>query len=129
MLYLDLRKAFDSVPHNELLFRLGLTGNLWSWFKAYLSKRQYCVRYKNSTSTTLKILSGVPQGSILGPYIDIPTSINHSRIYSFADDTKILKSIKCDTDGIFFLEILFLTGVQTGRLIRTILKRYICVSP
>lgn len=38
-LYLDLRKAFDSVPHNELLFklwRLGLTGPLWYWFKAYL---------------------------------------------------------------------------------------------
>ena len=49
VLYLDIRKAFDSVPHQELLFklwRIGITGKLWFWFKAYLSNRLHFVHYK-----------------------------------------------------------------------------------
>ena len=44
MVYLDFRKAFDSVSHNELLYKLwkiGITGHLWSWFKTYLQNRTH----------------------------------------------------------------------------------------
>ena len=44
IIYLDLKKAFDSVPHEELLFKLrhlGITGLLWCWFRAYLQNRRY----------------------------------------------------------------------------------------
>ena len=47
VIYLDFRKAFDSVPHNELLlvklWKLGITGQLWSWFQAYLNGRYHYV--------------------------------------------------------------------------------------
>ena len=68
-IYLDLRKAFDSVPHNKLLVKLyliGITGELWEWFKNYLSSRTQCVSISGTLSNTL---SGVPQGSILGPLL------------------------------------------------------------
>ncbi len=83
MVYLDFKKAFDSVPHNELLYKLwrvGVTGNLWCWFQSYLNDRSHYVMFDNAMS----VLSGVPQGSILGPLLfilyvnDIPDTVNHS---------------------------------------------------
>ena len=47
VLYLDYSKTFDSVPHKELLYKLwkyGVTRDLWSWFKSYLSPRMQCVK-------------------------------------------------------------------------------------
>ena len=64
-IYLDLRKAFDSVPHNELLVKLwsyGITGHLWEWFKFYLSNRSQIVRINHQYFNALPVLSGVPQG-------------------------------------------------------------------
>ena len=59
------RKAFDSVAHNELLCKLwkfGITGDLWLWVRAYLSNRVQYVSIGQSTSSTLPVISGVPQG-------------------------------------------------------------------
>ena len=107
VVYLDLRKAFDSVPHDELLlklWRLGITGDLWKWFKAYLAHRQHFVSLLNESSPMLPVLSGVPQGSVLGPLLfliyinDIPDSIEFASIYLFADDAKLLKAIASSMD-------------------------------
>ena len=68
VIYMDFRKAFDSVPHNELLVKLlnmAITGTLWKWFESYLSNRSQCVSINNTLSNCLPVLSGVPQGSIL----------------------------------------------------------------
>ena len=65
--YLDLKKAFDIVPHNELLLKLwsyGITGHLWEWFKCYLSNHSQIVCINHQYSNILPVLSGVPQGSI-----------------------------------------------------------------
>ena len=73
-IYLDIQKAFDTVPHCELLFKLwkiGIFGKLWNWFRCYLSNRLQCVTISNSHSDLLPVLSGVPQGSILGPMLFI----------------------------------------------------------
>ena len=69
VIYFDFKKAFDSVPHNELLFKLkcmGISGNLWLWFESYLSNCQQCVKVNNKYSHLLPVLSGIPQVSILG---------------------------------------------------------------
>jgi hypothetical protein len=96
---IDFKKAFDSVAHNELLVKLwefGITGNLWKWFRAYLGHRRQYVSLNGCTSNTLPVISGVPQGSILGPILflvfvnDLPSSVFSSTLYLFADDTKCL---------------------------------------
>ena len=65
--FLDFRKAFDTVDHNILLNKLyaaGIRGTTNSWFQSYLSERKQFVQLGNETSTNLPVTRGVPQGSI-----------------------------------------------------------------
>ena len=58
VIYLDFAKEFDRVPHNKLLLKLwkiGVTGNLWWWFRSYLNNRQQCVRFNGSYFTFLPV--------------------------------------------------------------------------
>ena len=102
VIYLDFKKAFDSVPHNELLlklWKLGITGSLWRWFQANLTERYHYVTIDGASSPRLPVISGVSQGSILGPllfliYINrLPEQVDYKSCYLFADDTKLLKAI------------------------------------
>ena len=71
-IYLDFKKAFDSVPHQELLFKLrsiGIAGSLWKWLENYLTSRHQYVAVNEKRCKLLPVLSGVPQGSILGPLL------------------------------------------------------------
>ena len=95
VIYLDYRKAFDSVVHNKLLYKLwayGIDGDL----RAYLTNRIQCVSICGQSSTFLPVVSGVPQGSLLGPlfyiiYInDMFDTIKVARPFTYADDTKLL---------------------------------------
>ena len=83
--------------HNELLYKLwqyGISGDLWNWIRAYLTNRMQCLRVDGQVSSLLPVVSGVPQGSLLGPlfYIifinDMFDSITVARPFTYADDTK-----------------------------------------
>ena len=107
VIYLDFKKAFDSIVHNILLHKLwnfGITDNLWKWLHAYLSNRVQCVSVNGTVSDFLPVVSGVPQGSILGPLLflifinDIPTFPKFSTLFLFADDVKCSKDISSMED-------------------------------
>jgi len=98
VLYLDFCKAFDTVPHNEMLQKLKTVGI--SGYSSFLSiNRQQCVKINNHFSDLLPVLSGIPQGSILGRILflinisDLPEQVQHSILLLFADDIKCFKSI------------------------------------
>ena len=77
---------------------------MWKWFQAYLSCHSQHVRLNQCISDPLPVISGVPQGSILGPLLflifvnDIPSSIKHSHVFLFADDAKCLKKMSSSSD-------------------------------
>ena len=107
VIYLDISKAFDSVSHSILLIKLwsmGITGTLWCWFKNYLTNRYQRVSINNCYSDLLPVVSGVPQGSILGPllflvYINNMSSyIHESRLLKFADDAKCFIHVRTLSD-------------------------------
>ena len=98
VVYIDFCKAFDTVSHQKLIMKLskyGIHGNLLLWIKDFLSERTQNVKIGNSLSSTMKVTSGVPQGSVLGPtlflvYINDLLDINiHSSVCLFADDFKV----------------------------------------
>ena len=94
--FIDLRKAFDTVDHAVLLDKLSNLGILdkeHGWFTDYLSNRTQVVEFQGVTSASEDVSTGVPQGSILGPLLfilhinDLPEVVSDCNILMYADDT------------------------------------------
>ena len=70
-IFIDLRKAFDTVNHDILLLKLehyGIRDNMLNWFKSYLSNRKQYVFLNGESLEVKDITCGVPQGSVLWPF-------------------------------------------------------------
>lgn len=113
VLYTDFSKAFDKILHSRLLGKIakfGFDEPLIQWFKSYLTDRSQFVVIGSGRSRKVTPTSGVPQGSILGPFLfilyvnDLLSHLHNS--FAFADDLKLLKKIvSIDDSEVFQLEI------------------------
>jgi ribonucleases P/MRP protein subunit RPP40 len=101
VIHLDFQKAFDKVPHKRLMMKiksLGIAENVYNWIEDWLRDRKQRVVFLGGDSEWIRVTSGVPQGSVLGPLLfliyinDIDDSVS-SKLFKFADDTKVFRVV------------------------------------
>ena len=115
MIFIDLRKAFDTINHDILSNKLSIIGfsdHIVKQFQSYLSNRKFTVNLENSFSEVSSISCGVPQGSILGPLLFLILSIHFgedkTKSILFASKRKIKKLQK--------LELIYIQIKQHSRV-------------
>ena len=106
IIYLDFKKAFDTVPHQRLfrvLHQLGIGGKTHDWIRSFLNGREQRVMVNEIPSRWEPVLSGIPQGLVLGPvlfiiYINSMTDVVQSPLLLFADDATLYREISTVED-------------------------------
>ena len=113
VIYLDFAKCFDSVSHPKLLYKLskfGIQGNLLNWIKGFLVGRTQVVVIEGKKSGEIQVLSGCPQGSVLGPLLflifadEIFEQVQKVKIKLYADDSKLYHCFKKDSEEAISLQ-------------------------
>ena len=102
VVYLDFAKAFDKLDIKitlQKLYSMGVAGTLFDWIEGFLTNRKQAVSVDSAFSDQISVLSGVPQGSVLGPLLylillsDIDSEISFAQVSSFADDTRVMAGV------------------------------------
>lgn len=108
VIIMDFAKAFDKVPHKNLIHKLkeyGIGGYINQWIESFLHQRQQRVVCEGEMSSWTPVTSGVPQGSVVGPILflvyinDLPAKLQ-SKVRLFADDTIIYMSVTNESDAV-----------------------------
>ena len=132
--FLDLSKAFDTIDHDILIYKLkhyGIDGEPLRWLLSYLTDRKQYIKLEDVTSDLMDISVGVPQGSILGPLLfliyinDVCRASSVLDFIHFADDTTLSKNLA------FFGLSGTLSPEQSQRRINVELKKvydWLCVN-
>lgn len=103
VVYIDFSRAFDSIVFQKLFFKVksyGIEGHLLNWIMSFVQNRTQCVVIENCFSSIKEVISGVPQGSVLGPLLfllyinDVADYFSSSTSFKmFADDLKLYSSL------------------------------------
>ena len=107
MAILDFSKAFDTVSHSKLLHKLsyyGIRNHTLNWIKSWISDRSQQVVLNGATSSQVRVKSGVPQGTVLGPlmfliFINDIAENTQSQVRLFADDCLLYRKISDSSDS------------------------------
>ena len=123
--FFDIRKAYDRVWHERLLYKIksiGLSGYFYSYIKNFLCDRKLMVKVKNSYSSKLQTNMGIPQGSIISPILfnilisDLPTKVsNKFSIVQYADDIALWINVNMNKKTSLF-EIKFIQKIYQSEL-------------
>ena len=98
LITIDFSKAFDSISHNKLIYKLktfGICGKILLWIKEFSSNRSFAFKLNNYISKSLPVISSVPQGSKLGPSLfilyanDIMQNFKFAKVKMYADDLTV----------------------------------------
>ena len=120
-IYLDYAKAFDKVDHALLIRKLskyGIHPKIITWIESFLQGRTQQVVVEGQLSFAALIISGVPQGTVLGPILflifinDITHCVSSSVIRCFADDTRIMKAISHTPDMTLYFNMILIESLS-----------------
>ena len=107
VVYLDFAKAFDKVDFTitlQKLANMGVAAEILQWIRSFITGRNQTVYVDGQKSIPVKVLSGVPQGSVVGPLLfivmlyDIDSTVVSASVSSFADDTRVLSGVTSQQD-------------------------------